>query len=127
MQQPRKDPVTGDVLSSGEYVSWVIQGIIRRWSFLIVILVITAAAWATGNDRVLLWWNLSASLLAIVIEAIVGKGMFGQTHRDAVVIRETRAMSQHLEEQDAEILKILTKLQGQEELIVQLIEKHEVK
>jgi len=44
-----------------------------------------------------------------------------------VVIRETRALSQHLEEQDAEILKILTKLQGQEELIVQVIEKHEVK
>lgn len=91
----RKDPVTGDELTAGEYISWQIQGIIRRWVFLVVFLIVTVICWSTRNDTVLLWWNLSASLLAIVIEAIVGRAMFGQTRRDAVILREMRVNTQH--------------------------------
>jgi hypothetical protein len=91
------DPVTGDHLTPGERVSWAIQGIIRRWAFLIVVTLITACVWVTRNATALLWWNLGASYLAIVIESIVGLAMFGQTKRDALVIREIRAIARHVE------------------------------
>lgn len=90
------DPITGDELSSGEYVSWLIQSIIRRWLFLGIITAATIAVWATGNPVALQWWNLAASYLALVIESIVGIAMFSQTRRDAVVIREIRALSKAL-------------------------------
>jgi hypothetical protein len=102
-----RDPVTGDILTGGEYVSWKIQGIIRRWTFLIAITIITIAVWSTANPMALTWWNLCASYLALVIESIVGIAMFSQTRRDAVALREVRAISRHvetMEEQNAALL-----------------------
>jgi len=98
-----RDPITGDVLTTGEWISWRIQGIIRRWTFLCIVLAVTAACWLTNNPGVLTWWNLSASLLAIIIETIVGLAMFGQTRRDAVIIR---------------------KVERQEQMILQIVEHH---
>jgi hypothetical protein len=91
------DPVTGDELTGGEYISWRIQGVIRNWAFLGFITVITALLWATDNSVALQWWNLGASYLALVIESIVGIAMFSQTRRDAVALREVRAISQRVE------------------------------
>ncbi len=31
-----RDPVTDDELSRGEYISWMVQSIIRRWTFLCI-------------------------------------------------------------------------------------------
>ena len=125
-----KDPYTGDTLSRGEYISWLIQGVIRRWTFLGLITIITAIAWITANSIVLTWWNLSASYLALVIESVVGIAMFSQTRRDAIALRETRAVSRHseeilqrLDEHNRAMLKIMTTVQRQEELIVQLLEQ----
>lgn len=81
------DPVTGDRLSAGERLSWLMQGLIRRWLFLGAITGVTAAVWATRDPTALVWWNLGASYLALVVESLVGIAMFGQTKRDAVVLR----------------------------------------
>jgi hypothetical protein len=121
------DPVTGDQLTTGEYLSWRIQGLIRNWYFLALITVVTTLTWITANSVVLQWWNLSASYLALVIESIVGIAMFSQTRRDAVVLREVRALATHIDEQDKAILAILGKLNSQEDLIVQLLERRPVK
>lgn len=110
-----RDPVTGDELTGGEYVSWLIQGIIRRWAFLIVISVVTALVWATNNGVALTWWNLSASYLALVIESIVGIAMFSQTRRDAVILRR-------IAKQEEYILLLLEKLEKQEDLFLSLLD-----
>lgn len=121
-----KDPATGDPLSHGEYISWRIQGLIRNWTFLALITVATIIIWATDNSAALTWWNLCASYLALVIESIVGIAMFSQTRRDAVCLREVRAIDRHIEEQDTAMLGILTKLNSQEDLILRFLEQHEV-
>ena len=94
-------------MTTGEYISWIVQGVIRRWSFLIVISVVTVLVWTTNNATALTWWNLGASYLALVIESIVGLAMFGQTRRDAVVLREIRAISQRVE-------RLAEKIEGEE-------------
>lgn len=98
-----RDPQTGDSLTRGEYVSWLVQGIIRRWTFLIIITGVTIVIWSTRNTIALTWWNLGASYLALVIESIVGIAMFSQTKRDAVIIR---------------------KIEKQEELILRIVDHH---
>lgn len=112
-RREHRDPVTGDILTQGEYISWIIQGIIRRWTFLGLITVVTILAWITRNETVLLWWNLGASYLALVIESIVGLGMYSQTRRDAVVMREVRAMSQHIERVAEALLKDVVAIEKQ--------------
>lgn len=84
------DPVTGDTLRLSERFSRAVQAIIRRWSFIGAVTLITLAWWtwpALFHDRDLAGWNRAASYLAILIESVVGIGVFGQTLRDAVVIR----------------------------------------
>jgi hypothetical protein len=44
-----KDPVTGDAQTVGEHVSWMIQGVIRRWLFLGVITVLTVYVWVIAD------------------------------------------------------------------------------
>lgn len=85
-----RDPVTGDPLTLGEHLSWLMQGIIRRWAFLGLITAATVVVWAVGDATGLLWWNLSASYLALLIEGTVGIAMFSQTRRDAVILRHLR-------------------------------------
>lgn len=95
------DPVTGDRLSWSEHLSWLAQGVIRRWLVLVVITLATAACWTvmalTGNQIVGIWWNLAASYLALVIEGTVGIAMFSRTRRDAVILREIRQHAKHTE------------------------------
>jgi hypothetical protein len=85
-----RDPVTGDPLTLGEHLSWLMQGIIRRWAFLGLITVATIVVWSVNDATGLLWWNLGASYLALLIEGTVGIAMFSQTRRDAVIIRHLR-------------------------------------
>lgn len=86
-----RDEVTGDELSAGEFVSWHVQSVIRRWEFIIAFTAVTAIVWTFGGDSGRNWWNYGASYLAVFIESLVGIAMLGQTHRDAVIIREIRA------------------------------------
>lgn len=41
-------------------------------------------------------WNYFASWMAIMVEWMVGVYMFGQTKRDALVIREIRALARQM-------------------------------
>lgn len=118
VKQPRRDPATGDVLTTGEYISWIIQGVIRRWAFLVLISIVTAIVWLTDNATALTWWNLGASYLALVIESVVGISMYAQTKRDAIVLREIRAIGQRVEkiaEREAgELAQIEKRLEGRQ-------------
>lgn len=89
MAREYKDPITGDPLSFSEHVSWKLQtSVIRTWWFLFGFTLITLACITTLNLKVMTWWNVLASYLAIFVEAIVGRSMFSQTRRDAVILRE---------------------------------------
>lgn len=90
---PSRDPATGDDLTPTEALSWFAQSIIRRWSFIGVIAVITAICFTLGG-HVLGWWNYSASFLALIIESVVGIGVYNMGRRDAVILREVRALSE---------------------------------
>lgn len=115
---PRPDPVTGDQLSFSEQVSWFLQGIIRRWPTVVFYIVGSALWWhANGldfrnllHDPDLAHWNVLASLMAIVIESIVGIAMFSQTKRDAQVLRRVARLEEALlrmEEAQGSELKLL--------------------
>lgn len=112
MKQPRRDPVTGDQLTRGEYVSWVVQGIIRRWAFLGVFTLITLIVWLTDNSIALTWWNLGASYLAIVIESIVGISMYSQTRRDAVILRAIERLVKKIEGEEAQEVAELERIEN---------------
>ncbi len=127
------DPVTGDELSAGEHVSWMIQSVIRRWSFLITFSLLTLLAWALslflpGGGAILVWWNLIASYMAIVIESIVGLAMFNQTRRDAVIIREVRTLARQHEQALARMIDLEEKTEKQTEMFYELLkEQAEIK
>jgi hypothetical protein len=106
--QPRPDPATGDLLPFGERVSWGIQGLIRCWPVVIGHVVLSVVWWTHpgwfGDTPDLPHWMAVYSLLAVVIESIVGLAMFSQTRRDATALREVRAISRRLEQMAAVIL-----------------------
>ena len=73
--------------------------------------------WYTNNANWGNQWNYLASYLAIFVEAIVGRAMFGQTRRDAQILRELRKMEledrEHHKEEDAiegDLLRMVTVL-----------------
>lgn len=119
MKQHR-DPVTGDQLTSGEYISWLIQGIIRRWAFLGVITFVTILVWATNNSAALSWWNLGASYLALVIESVVGIAMFSQTRRDAVILRHVAQTSEGQEKLQQQQIQLMNQMERQLERLTTL-------
>lgn len=90
------DPVTGDHLTTSEHASWMVQRVMRRWSFLGLITVITIICWSL-NDTVRLWWNYAASWGALAIEGITAMALINQTRRDARVLRDVRDIAQRTE------------------------------
>lgn len=93
MSKTYTDPVTGDELTRSEHISWLLQQyVIRTWTFLIAFTIITIAVIMTFNLGVVGWWNVLASYLAIFVEAIVGRAMYGQTRRDSAILRELRVV-----------------------------------
>jgi glucan phosphoethanolaminetransferase (alkaline phosphatase superfamily) len=95
------DPVTGDSLTRSEWLSWNLQAyVIRTWWFLIGFTFITLTCiWlgvVTANPSYATNWNYLASYMAIFVEAIVGRAMFSQTRRDAVLIREIKKLMHEL-------------------------------
>ncbi len=117
------DPVTGDTLTLGEHISWMIQSIIRRWLFLGIITALTVYVWIVADP---IWqhpltdqWNLWASWLAIAIEGVTAMALINQTRRDAVVIREVRAVSREVRANS----QLLLQLVQQEEQELQSIDQ----
>jgi hypothetical protein len=90
-----RDPETGDALTLSERISWVIQGLFRRWTFVLLNVALSLFWWTHPtifhDDGSLTRWMAVYSLLAVVIESVVGIAMFGQAKRDARVLRETHA------------------------------------
>ena len=96
-----RDPETGDQLNAGEMASRLIQRVIRRWMFLGAITTITIYVWVIRDP---IWyhspadtWNYFLSWLAVAIESIVGMFFFAQAIRDAIVMRQTKAMVEKME------------------------------
>jgi len=85
-------PITGDPISFGEHLSWMVQARIRRWSFVGWVTLATGVCWIIGSPLVLEWWNFSASYMAVFIELVVGIAMYEQTKNDAKVIRKILAL-----------------------------------
>jgi hypothetical protein len=93
------DPVTGDLLTRSEIVSWRLQQTIRNFWFIGTITAVTIIMGIRGH----VWdlesvdaWNFCMSWLALWIESIVGIAMFSQTRRDAKAIREVKAMDEKM-------------------------------
>lgn len=95
------DTPTEASLSRGERVSWWLQGLIRRWIWLIIVTVGTAgifvytavevgASLGAGTASLLTWWNLGASWAALMVEGTVGIAMFSMAKRTARVLRQVR-------------------------------------
>src|ERR1700722_1312973 len=117
--EPKKvyvNPLTGDELTKSEYISWKVQGVIRRWAFIgfitvasITVFLIAASSlgWASP---LLLAWNLGASYLAVFIESVVGIAMFSQTARDANIIRKIDKIAAHIEAQEDQELEELKEI-----------------
>ncbi len=104
----RVDPVTGDSLRFSEQISWISQRIIRRWTFVIAYSLLT-----------LLWlffpryfpdglsgWNIWASYMALLIESVVGIGVFGISMRDHLMLKKIEA-SARVSEENGENLRRL--------------------
>jgi hypothetical protein len=87
--------VTGDPLTALEYLTRQAQLALRSPWFIVGFNVFTLTMMALGWRE---QWNYIASWLAIMVEWVVGTFMFGQTRRDAVVLRETRAVVEHIED-----------------------------
>jgi hypothetical protein len=115
LTEPRPDPNTGDMLSTSDRISWFLQGLIRHWWFIIGNVVLSVVWWAHphwfGDTQDYPRWMALYSLLAVVIESVVGLGMFGQTKRDAAALREVRAMATRIEEMASVILRDVAEIE----------------
>lgn len=105
---PAADAPTDEVLTFGERVSWRIQGLIRRWTMLIVITVGTVAIFTyaavevgaslhSGAEALLTWWNLWASWMALMIEGTVGIAMFSMAKRTALKLKQVLEILRRLD------------------------------
>ena len=101
---PMKDPVTGDELKPLEYFARQVQVVVRTPWFLLLFNLTTIAIFLGRGDV----WNYFASWLAIIIEWLVGTYMFGQTGRDAIIIRTIKKeLTEKVERMEAEHSKKL--------------------
>ena len=87
----------GQPLRLRERASYVAQGVIRRWTFIAIITLATVAVlFFIPSQRTN--WNYAASYLALLIESIVGIGLFQQTKKDAVYLRHIYALERKIED-----------------------------
>lgn len=95
-QEERERERQSERLPLGEQASWAVQRVIRNWAFLGVFTAFTLWVWVFLDP---IWrhpitdqWNLWASYMAIFIEGVTAMALINQTRRDALVIREIRAI-----------------------------------
>jgi hypothetical protein len=89
-REPRPHPLTGDLLSPGEYVTWQVMGIYRRWTVFCLLQALTLTWWTQPQwfPGGLAGWNYLWSDLAVMVEMLVGIAFLGQAMRDAQVLRK---------------------------------------
>ncbi len=110
-----KDPVTGDELKPLEYFTRQVQVAVRTPWFLMLFNLTTIVIFLGHSDI----WNVFASWLAVMIEWLVGTYMFGQTGRDAVLIRKIERMEEDHSKALEEINARLVDLQGASLIVAQ--------
>lgn len=100
-----KHPISGEPIGLGKHLSWKIQFLIRRWTFLgmITLITLTCVIWGLSDVGVTTWWNVWASYMALFIESVVGIAVFEQMQADGRAIREIL----ELEKQEITHLKTL--------------------
>ncbi len=106
------DSMTGDTITRSERLSLLAQAVLRRWSFVLAYSVLTFLWWIhptwfgdhPGND---IRWQDWASYMALLIESLVGIGMFGWARRDSVILRRLLAMERAAEQRDEIITAML--------------------
>lgn len=87
--KPRPHPMTGDMLSFGERVSWRVMGAYRRWSVFFLLQALTVIWWVFPHffPGGLPGWNYLWSDLAVAVEMTVGMAFLNQSLRDASILR----------------------------------------
>jgi hypothetical protein len=126
--QPRRDPLTGDVLAPVERFSLMVQGVMRKWKFIIAYSVLTGLWWWHpvwfGDNKQDLHWQLGASYAAVLIESVVGIGMFGWARRDSVILRKVHTLERKAQQADEnnhvllhEMLKLMRETKAQTTLL----------
>lgn len=89
-------------------LSWFLQSLIRRWEFPLFNIIFSLWFWhhyhLFGDPAVM--WNQVYSLMAIVVESIVGIGMWAQSNRDAKVLRYIAYMFQLVEKLLEKVLSL---------------------
>lgn len=127
--QPKNDPLTGDLLSFSDRISYFAQNIIRRWTWVIFNICLSIFWWINpgffhDDAATLFRWMALYSLLAIVVESVVGIGQYASNKRDAVIIRrvdkteqqnvELLSKIENLEQAHTETLNLLLEMEKEE-------------
>lgn len=96
LKKDHRDPLTGDPIGRSERLSLFAQWVMRRWSFVLIYTGVTIVWWLKpiwfGDTSSYTHWQLAASYGALVIESLVGIGMFGWARRDSIYIRKIHAL-----------------------------------
>ncbi len=125
--QPSLDPLTGDLLRPVERFSLFVQGRMRQWRFIFLYTGLTAAWWARpvwfGDTSSYTKWQLGASYMALLIESVVGIGMFGWARRDSVVLRKVHALEVAAEAVTVRDAEVLRKLEQTDEINAVLLNR----
>lgn len=111
------DPLTGDTITRQERLSLLAQSVLRKWTFVLAYSVLTFLWWThpgwfgdhPGSDA---RWQDWASYMALLIESLVGIGMFGWARRDSIIIRKLYALERAAEQRDVadqELMHVIAK------------------
>jgi hypothetical protein len=120
---PKPHPLTGDLLSPGERVTWKVMGIYRRWSVFIALQIITIFWWTHPHlfPGGLSGWNYLWSDLAVAVEMLVGIAFLNQSMRDAKIIRQEFSKMCESDEAIHQVLALNTKMHEENaELLAEL-------
>ena len=109
------DPFTGDAIGRSERLSLFAQSILRKWTFVLAYTALTVLWWThphwfgdhPGDDA---RWQDWASYMALLIESLVGIGMFGWARRDSQVLRRLYQMERAAEQRDEVMVALVNKL-----------------
>ena len=104
------DPLTGDLVTTSERISLAVQAVMRQWKFVLAYTILTVFWWYHphwfGDTAALSHWQDWASYMALLIESVVGIGMFSWARRDSIVLRKIHKLEHQAgqSEENAHIL-----------------------
>jgi len=86
----------------------------RKWRFVFAFTLLCVVWWIEpswfGDNRSYIKWQLWASYSALLIESIIGIGMFGWQRRDSLVLRRIEVLERAAGQRDEVIEALLTKV-----------------